>query len=87
MVFERTVDSCGAKKLTFFDKGNDSVLGRSVWLQNDRSCFATPAEAFDFLHAHKGDNDSIEICPELMIDDSKYWLEVAQQWKQTAEQQ
>ena len=51
-VISRIVDSCGAKQMTFVNRGYDSVFGKKVRSSNP-TYFATPAEAFAFLENDK----------------------------------
>lgn len=51
-VITRTIDSCGAKQMTFEDHGSDSTFGRSQYA-NHPAFFLTAEEAFAYLHADK----------------------------------
>lgn len=71
-VVERQVDSCGAKQVTFYNRGgNDSVFGRSN-LARAAELFADSAAAFEYLrNCPRCD----VICPDVLTDANKIWLD------------
>lgn len=72
-VISRVVDSCGAKKITFLDRGKDSVFGRSANATAD-CFFTTAAEAFEYLvkfkAEHSGKGVTYVIYPNVVGDDT-----------------
>ena len=71
-VIERQVDACGAKQVTFFNRGNnDSVFGRSQYASNQAIC-ATASEAFEFLR----NSPLVDVvCPDIYTDADKRWFD------------
>lgn len=68
LVIERQVDACGAKQVTFFNRGeNDSIFGRSHLANNPEIC-TTADEAFAFLRNH---NRVDVVCPDIYTDTDK----------------
>lgn len=51
-VIERVVDACGNKQVTFYNRGNDSIFGRSH-CANAAYIQPTAQQAFDYLEARK----------------------------------
>jgi hypothetical protein len=74
-VVSRTVDTCGAKQMTFEDHGLDGVFGRSVSAQDTRF-FDTADEAFAFLRsfeqANARENHAFVIYPTVVSD--REWI-------------
>ena len=68
VVIERQVDACGAKNITFFDRGgNDSTFGRRHFASSPFIC-ASADEAFAFLRASQRVD---VICPDVYTDADK----------------
>jgi hypothetical protein len=64
VVIGRVVDSCGMKRLTFVDRGNDSVYGRSTRADNQQY-FETADDAIVYLVK----NDTVNLyCPVVYCD-------------------
>jgi hypothetical protein len=69
-VITRTIDSCGAKQMTFEDHGCDSVFGKSVRADHP-AFFATAEEAFAYLHA----SSAVDvIAKHVYTDHNKNWF-------------
>ena len=65
IVVEREVDSCGAKQITFTDRGgNDSIFSKKFCFAWGENIFSTAEEAFAALK-------SDVICPDVYSDANK----------------
>ncbi len=51
-VIARTVDACGAKQMSFFDRGADGIFGRTDFATHP-AYFNTQEEAFAYLRTSK----------------------------------
>jgi len=83
MVVERTIDSCGEKRMTFVDYGSDFTFGRSVDMKYAENYFSTPEEAFEYLKSYSGYRTCYEIHPEVVSDRDDKWYHLAQEWKES----
>lgn len=75
-VVSRTVDSCGAKQITFVDHGFDSVFGKRAlftpgWSQ---PVFATPEEAFAQLEKAPRRKQRVTVINPMVTSDS-VWVD------------
>jgi hypothetical protein len=65
IIVERQVESCGAKRITFYDRANnDFVFGKSAHSDNE-TYFKSVEDAFNFL---KNSNQCQVICPDVYSD-------------------
>lgn len=66
-VIERQVDACGAKQITFYDRGMDSIYSRKD-RADSLKLFCTPEEAFAAL---RSDPLVDVICPDVVSDSDR----------------
>lgn len=66
IVVSRVIDSCGAKKITFAERGADWVYGKSD-TANSQKLFADAESAFAYLAAYPYTD---VICPDVYADDN-----------------
>lgn len=83
IVHKRIVDACGKKQVTFFNRGNDEVFGRSIRFREDEiinskmwfasnMVFENPESAFEELKRYKEmcrKNYDYRIHEEVLSDD------------------
>lgn len=81
MVIEREIDSCGEKRMTFKDYGNDRVFDRQTPAYNERY-FDSTEKAFDFLESVGIGCRNKDIAKNVFSDKNSDWVKYAEAWRQ-----